>query len=472
MIQPRLTVILIYFNLAQYESFLTDTFEAKTSIQGNISTSVAEQDIRNAESTIKKWMDSTERRDRMRYGMKPSRELARSVLGLPGWSCWSTAVTVALNAQDTTKFRLKASDHRRIISMCGGLEEIGTANRVSSFTRVILNRHHNGFGNQMFQYVFSRLLAESLGADWKSSLIQPQNGESPRNDSRMPPNTREGWQVFENVFGTKPVMAISAQGEDDKAAVRHVDTICNNASNVVLVADRPWEMRTTGGSLSGQLLRALFGRDKTKKCLKMIGYFQEGLYLMPVRNKIMSWFESGPSTRPAMYPVRYNSSVVVHVRNCGPGKWHYLPFRYYDVILRHLRERHLSEAAWSQDGEDFDVFIITHSGCKSSELVTRLVTSYNATVIAGQSGVLGVVFDFQFLMHAPRLLLGKSTFGFWAGFLSRTASEIHMPIEYRAPKNEKIPIIYDDERFVYHHLKGRWFGRFKTNDFEFAIEEN
>ena len=25
--------------------------------------------------------------------------------------------------------------------------------------------------------------------------------------------------------------------------------------------------------------------------------------------KIMSWFDSGPSTRPARYPVRYNSSV-------------------------------------------------------------------------------------------------------------------------------------------------------------------
>jgi hypothetical protein len=29
---------------------------------------------------------------------------------------------------------------------------------------VFANRHHNGLGNQLFQYIFSRLTAESLGA--------------------------------------------------------------------------------------------------------------------------------------------------------------------------------------------------------------------------------------------------------------------------------------------------------------------
>jgi hypothetical protein len=432
----------------------------------------AQQSRGSSEVTIKKWMEMTERRDRKRYGMDPSYDLARKVLSLHGWACWSTLTTIAVNAEDTTVFRMKAFEHHKILDMCGGLGAVGSSPPLRDGLRVVINRHHNGFGNQMFQYVFSRLLAESLGYDWKTTIIQPRSGESPRNDSKMPPNTGEGWLVFQSVFGTKPVIAVSATGEGGDHAASHVEDICKNASDTVLVADRPWEMRTTGGSLSGQLLRALVGVDRHKRCLKMIGYFQEGLYLMPVRNKIMSWFDSGPSTRPARYPVRYNSSVVVHVRNCGGGKWHYLPFRYYDVVLRHLKDHHIAESLWRRTEEPFEVFIVTHAGCKASELVSDLASKYHAKVITGQQGVAGIVFDFQFLMHAPRLLLGKSTFGFWAGYLSQTASEIHMPIEYRGPKNEKIPIIYDDNRFIYHRLEGFWFGQYRSDSMSYEFQNS
>ena len=68
---------------------------------------------------VKIWMERTERRDRKRYGMKPSREIARDVLKLGGWACWSTVVTVAVNAEDSTDFRLKVSQHRKMLEMCG-----------------------------------------------------------------------------------------------------------------------------------------------------------------------------------------------------------------------------------------------------------------------------------------------------------------------------------------------------------------
>ena len=44
-----------------------------------------------------------------------------------------------------------------------GADEEGAGSNHSIVAGPVLNRQHNGLGNQMFQYVFSRLAAESLG---------------------------------------------------------------------------------------------------------------------------------------------------------------------------------------------------------------------------------------------------------------------------------------------------------------------
>ena len=68
--------------------------------------------------------------------------------------------------------------------------------------------------------------------------------------------------------------------------------------------------------------------------------------------------------------------------------------------------------------------------------------------------------DFRFLMQARTVVLGKSTFGFWAGFLSRNAIEIHIPVESRRHHYEKVPLVQDDARFVFHNPGlDLWFGQ-------------
>jgi hypothetical protein len=55
---------------------------------------------------------------------------------------------------------------------------------------------------------------------------------------------------------------------------------------------------------------------------------------------------------------------------------------------------------------------------------------------------------------------GKSTFGFWSGYLSPAAAEVHMPVEGRKHMFEKIPSVPLDPRFVYHNPGGdEWFGQ-------------
>ena len=53
----------------------------------------------------------------------------------------------------------------------------------------VFNRQHNGLGNQVFQYIFSRLMAESTGRHFRTSLLVPALGESPwkKVSSRPPP---------------------------------------------------------------------------------------------------------------------------------------------------------------------------------------------------------------------------------------------------------------------------------------------
>ena len=80
--------------------------------------------------------------------------------------------------------------------------------------------------------------------------------------------------------------------------------------------------------------------------------------------------------------------------------------------------------------------------------------------------------DFRFLLQAPILVLGKSTFGFWAGYLSEAAREVHMPVESRRHHFEKIPVVASEPRFVYHNPGAdEWFGQVQGGEGLMRYEE-
>jgi len=84
----------------------------------------------------------------------------------------------------------------------------------------------------------------------------------------------------------------------------------------------------------------------------------------------------------------------------------------------------------------------------------------------------GVAADFRLLLRATILVLGKSTFGFWAGYLSSKARSVHMPVESRRHPFERIPLVASDPRFVYHNPGAdQWFGKAQGPEGSIRYEE-
>jgi hypothetical protein len=154
--------------------------------------------------------------------------------------------------------------------------------------------------------------------------------------------------------------------------------------------------------------------------------------------------------------------LAVHVRCCEPAgmcKWLFMPWGYYEQVLSWNAQEHPGGKVW----------VITTPQCAEKKLVKAMLEVYPQAELLHapdkKNVEANVANDFRFLMHSPRLLLGKSTFGFWAGYLSPVVQEVHMPVDPRAlargyAPGEKIPFAYDDPRYVHHAWEeGKWFGR-------------
>lgn len=167
---------------------------------------------------------------------------------------------------------------------------------------------------------------------------------------------------------------------------------------------------------------------------------------------------ASPEGFPSMEP----EDMAVHVRCCEPAgmcKWLFMPWGYYEQVLSWNAQEHPTGKVW----------VITTPQCATKKLVSSMLSVYPQAQLLHAPDKkrveLNVANDFRFLMNSPRLLLGKSTFGFWAGYLSPVVQEVHMPIDPRAlakgyAPGEKIPFAYDDPRYVHHAWEdGKWFGR-------------
>jgi len=345
----------------------------------------------------------------------------------------------------------------------------------------VFNRQHNGLGNQLFQYAFSRLMAESLGRKWSTSLLVPERGESPWKKIEFPPNSENGWALFSEVFGRADQMFDPQQqlssGSQHRLRVNASQSSClDTEGGRCMISDRPWDVHVSKKSLLDQMIAALYGNGCASKCIFTIGYFQEPLFFSPYRARVLSWLGPDLATPPPAdsYPPLGPEDIVVHVRCCthsgGGCDWLYLPFEYYDAVLSRLTARHPRA----------DVFLV--APCNGDcEMVEQFRRKYRATHVTPPhfrqmrdkaKYQLAMAADFRFLLQAPLLVLGKSTFGFWAGYLSPNAAEVHMPVESRRHHFEKIPVLAGDGRFVYHNPgRDEWFGRAQGGDGAMRYEE-
>lgn len=98
--------------------------------------------------------------------------------------------------------------------------------------------------------------------------------------------------------------------------------------------------------------------------------------------------------------------------------WHYLPYGYYDQILRHLGQSATNSST---------VWVVAPPSCAKTEFMKALQEFYDAKhvkSVGNPANGEAAAYDFRFLVNAPTLILGKSTYGFWAGFLARNAKQV------------------------------------------------
>ena len=64
--------------------------------------------------------------------------------------------------------------------------------------------HHNGLGNQLFQWAFGKLVALDAGAAFAARKMREDEG--PVKPQRVAPHTIEGWKAFTDVRSRRPVV--------------------------------------------------------------------------------------------------------------------------------------------------------------------------------------------------------------------------------------------------------------------------
>jgi len=170
---------------------------------------------------------------------------------------------------------------------------------------VVVAVHHNGFGNQLFEYAFGRLWAAAAGSAFAAAKIEPREGPM---SLKEPPNSGSGWGAFTEIFDPA---ALGDVQQLTKCAPLTPTLKEYDLNGTVLLAERPADTRRV--RLDKQLARALQAADGGSDitCLKTIGYWQHyDLYAG------MSGFlrEALPLNRLKLSEEPGPDDIVVHAR--------------------------------------------------------------------------------------------------------------------------------------------------------------
>ena len=83
-------------------------------------------------------------------------------------------------------------------------------------------------------------------------------------------------------------------GGDADVTRARVERVCAadfRNESVCRISDRPYDVRKYKEKMLNQMVAAFFGRDTCGGgCLYTIGYFQETIYFLPERARILGWF--------------------------------------------------------------------------------------------------------------------------------------------------------------------------------------
>jgi len=250
-------------------------------------------------------------------------------------------------------------------------------------------RYLGGFGNNLFQYAFGRILAENLGRE----LVCVSNGDAPL--FRLAPEFPGAPQQLPGRSIEYPQLRFTS-------------------------LDRPlWDQH--GVDLAD--LRAA-GADKR---IVLAGYFQRAAYYAPHRARIRRWFapSNGSTTAPTIEP----EDILVQIRR---GDY----FQYGSAIDLTYYERILDDL---QPGR---VFV---SGVGIDDEVRQRLGRFDPHWLEAGPLTLRTATRFS------RMVLPNSSFSWWCAFLS-DAARIYFPrprAGYWSKETSRIALELEDPRYVY-----------------------
>ena len=354
-----------------------------------------------------------------------------------GWLCRALLVLQSTEASATKKGHQEGDRHEAIDAACGFSPDWRPTPRRDGL--VVVAVHHNGLGNQLFQYAFGRLAAWASGAAFVAQPIVATEG--PMN-VKLPPHSMESWGAFGEIFDARTF-------GDDRGASRTCAPLTPTkkeyaANGTMLLAERPADTRRV--RLAAQLRALLDGTRLprgTLRCVKTIGYWQRYAFYADVSAMLREWMVFRPLSLTEDPAER---DVVVHVRLCKTPYhfYQYLDYpTYFAPILKGMADVR-------------SIKVISACDPKSNGVVKDLVDKANATIatpfVRGAEGRKGrsVAADFAYLARAKRLIVTESTYSWWAAFLG-AADVVH------APGSGVVPVPAREPRYVFHDAKARTY---------------
>lgn len=302
--------------------------------------------------------------------------------------------------------------------------------------KIVVSIHHNGLGNQLFQWAFGKLVALDAGAAFAARKMNEYEG--PVRPTRVAPHTIEGWKAFTDVFG-KNALGFQAHAQAKCAPLVPVEAQYSLNSTLLLV-ERPADSRRLPFPKQVQSFAQSLTDDT--QCISLLGYWQRyALYagLRPQLRAAMQIQDGDLEERPSP------DDVVVHVRLCD-GPVHQYGYFSWENYFMHVLPRLQPPPKRIQ--------IVTACNPRRAGVVRDLLANVENAELAkprlrgAATAAKSVAADFAFLARAKRLVVTESTFSFWAAFLG-DAVEVH------APASGVLPAPLGEAGYVFHDVAAK-----------------
>lgn len=267
----------------------------------------------------------------------------------------------------------------------------------------------NGFiGDNLFQYVAARIVAEQLGFALRVS------------HSKMKPESNVP-QLLELLSHAQDA-PLALAGAEYQTPVDF--TACEAEGG-----SRP-------GDAPGHVSIATVTRNREPRRIEMRGYYQRYADLKPHKHSIRQWLTMPESTggyhidpQDIVLHVRWGDLVVFNLA---------MSMRYYTDLLQRL---------------DYRTLYVCGVGINAE--VRAALAPFRPVYIAGSPAQ-----DFRFMLGFNRIIQSNSGFAWWAGFLSQ-AQEIYGPLMCENDRTDKmsekpVNLMVDDEP-RYHYVEGAPF---------------